>query len=614
MLLGGLLVAAVVPWAAAAPAIITNPGFEEGLTGWVQAGEFPSDQLSVDSEVKHGGQASLRISGKDNQNPGLAQGIAPIQPQARYRLAAFARSREGEAPALAAVKIEFYDAQNHNISGYYGTVSAASDGTWHPVEVIAIADEAAVKAAIVVRLIGPGTVWFDDVEFIMTEPPPLVAVVPRELTVAASEAEEIGIELRLPQAPEQTPSFRFFISGPRLPEPLSVQASVQRANEQVFDALVSIPELAPGVYELVITDQEKKAQGKASLVSLPAEHQPRGLSEDGHLVADEKPFFPIGLYHVNGDDYAQVAGAGFNCVQGPYCANAQQLKEAIDAAQQAGLKIAVPLYNQTNVPPDPQAAVQKVSELAGDPTILLWQIGDEPDLRPDLYPQIADLYLRLRAIPDHQPLQITVAHPAQYRRWAPLCEVLAATPYPLPNKPLSVVSDFVSQAHRAAGPGQGIIALLPAGWSSDLSTQPTLQQARRMMYLALLNGACGIFWYCLHDPGWDLMTTPLWSQFGQIDQELGQLASVVLSGQRVADIECTAENVILHGFRAEDTIYILMVNNTQQPAEGRVQVPSDIAAAHWLGSGQEIDSRARVITFSLPAQAADTMVVTAPAP
>ena len=135
-----------------------------------------------------------------------------------------------------------------------------------------------------------------------------------------------------------------------------------------------------------------------------------------------------------------------------------------------------------------------------------------------------------------------------------------------------------------------------------------------MMYLAVLNGASGIFWYCLHDPGWDLTTTPLWSEFGQINQELGQLAPVVLSGQRVADIECTAENVILHGFRAEDNIYILMVNNAQQPAEGRVQVPADIAAAHWLGSGDEIDSRGRVITFTLPAQAADTMVVTAPAP
>ena len=596
---------------AAEPVALTNPGFEEGLTGWVGPRELNTGQVSVDNQTSHSGEASLRISGQDNENPWLAQGIAPVQPLAQYQLAAFARGAPEQPVAVAAVKIEFYDAHNQNISGYYGTLVTATDGSWQQVQVSAAADETAVKAAILLRLIGPGTVWFDDIEFSMIQPPPAVVVKPQYLTVPASQQSKLALELKLMQPTEEVPAFNFRIAGPLLAEPLSAKAALERANDQQFEAILNVPELPAGVYELVVTDEDKYRQGSAHLVALPADSRSPGLSAEGQLLVDGQPFFPIGLYHVDVDDYPQVAAAGFNCVQGPVTDNVEELKAALDAAAEAGLKVVVPLL--ANGPKELEArrfSPQWFQECEQHPAALMLKMVDEPDLRPNLYAPVAMMFLRLRASQITKPLQITVAHPAQYQRWLPLCDVLEVDPYPLPNKPLSLVSDFVSRGRSALEPGQALIALLQAGWTVDLATQPTVQQARMMMYLALLNGANGIFWYCLRDPGWDLTTTPLWQQFAQINEELATLGQAVLGGEAVADIKCTEENVAIKGFRENGKIYILLVNDSDEPVEGRLRVPVRVAETSWLRTGEGLRSRARTIDFTLPPRGAETVVAT----
>jgi len=268
------------------------------------------------------------------------------------------------------------------------------------------------------------------------------------------------------------------------------------------------------------------------------------------------------------------------------------------------------LYDDANTSENLQVSAEKVQEFARHPAVLLWKMVDEPDLRPDIYPEVAKVYLRLQTIPRHQPLQITVANPAQYQRWVPLCDVLEVNPYPLPDKPLQLVGDFVRRGRSALEPGQGLLALLQAGWTADLSTQPTVEQARMMMYLALMNGADGIFWYCLRDPGWDLTTTPLWEHFPKINEELATLGQAVVRGEEVPDIKCTEENVIVKGFRDQDKLYILMINDSEEAAEGRLQIPLRITEASWLRSGEQLRSTAIVINFALPPQGTETIVAT----
>jgi len=594
---------------AAEPVALTNPGFEEGLTGWIQAS---SGEISVDEEVRHGGEAGLQLSGQDNQNPWVAQGIAPVQPLAQYQLAAFARGAQEQPPAMAAVKIEFYDAHNENISGYYGTLATAPDGSWQQVQVNAPADETAAKAAIIVRLLGPGTVWFDDVEFSMVQPPPPVVVKPQHLTVPAAQQSKLALELKLTRATKEVPAFHFHIHGPLLePETIPVAANLERANDQQFEAILNVPELSAGVYELVVADENKHRQGSTHLVALPIDSRSPNLSAEGELMVDDQPFFPIGLYHVNMEDCSQVAAAGFNCIEGPATDDAEELKAALDAAAEAGLKVVVPLFaDGTKGLEDRQLSPQWFQECERHPAVLILKMVDEPDLRPDLYAAVAMMLLRLRASPITKPLQITVAHPAQYERWAPLCDVLEVDPYPLPNKPLSLVSDFVSRGRSAVAPDQGLMALLQAGWSVDLSTQPTVQQARTMMYLALMDGAQGIFWYCLRDPGWDLTTTPLWEHFPTINEELATLGQVAVQGAEVADIKCTEKNVIVKGFRDQDRLYILMINDSDEAVAGRLRVPVRITKTIWLRTQEELHSRSRTIDFTLPPGGAETAVAT----
>ncbi len=602
-IIGGVLV--IGPVGSATEVLsVTNPSFEEGLSGWIGPREFTSEQISVDEQVSHSGEASLRICDEDYENPWLAQGIAPLQPMAQYELAAYVRGHPEKRPVMAAVKIEFYDAQNNNISGYYQMLATAVDGSWQRLAVSAPADETVVKAAIALRLLTRGTVWFDDIEFIMTQPPPAIVVIPYYLITTASQRGELGLQLQHSQAPEDLPALHFWITGPLLPEPLEVEAHLERANERTLEAIVKVPELPAGVYELVITSENKEPQGAASLVALP------GAGESIGSAARGKTFFPIGLYHVSVDDYAQVAAAGFNCVQGPATDSIEELKAALDAAAQARLKVIVPLYDDATIAENLQASAEKVQEFARHPAVLLWKMVDAPDLRPDIYPEVAKMYLRLQAIPRHQPLQITVANPAQYQRWAPLCDVLEVNPYPLPDKPVQSVGDFVTHGHSALRPGQVLLALLQAGWTADLVTQPTVEQARMMMYLAVMNGADGILWYCLRAREWDLTQTPLWPHFPELNQELATLGQVMLRGEALADIECSEKNVTIKGFRDNDKIYLLLVNDTDQAVEGRLRVPVRITEATWLRTGEKLRSSSRTIRFTLPAQGAETVVTT----
>jgi hypothetical protein len=590
---------------------LKNPGFEQDLLGWAaDLAPGMAQHLAIETAGAAKGAKCLRVSSDEpGLNPWLAQGVAGIKPGARYSLGALARAVAGGAPVRAAVKIEFYNDRNQNTSGYYGIATPPAEGTWQPVEVVAQADADTVKAAVMVRLFGTGSVCFDEVKLTQVAAPPAMIFVPARALVTAGAPTELRFQIRLPKPWTATdlPAFTFKLSGPSLPQGQPLPPNMERA-EGYFTISLKLPALQAGAYK-VACSLPKWGNATFPFYVMPATQRGAGLGEKGQFLTEGKPFLALGLSHVSPGDYSVVAGAGFNAVQGLPTLDEAAVRSELDAAQAAGLKVLVPLYDPQARGADPASLVALAKSVGTHPALLGFELAAEPDLQPELAGSVAGLYLAFSDAALPQPTVLSIARPAAYTWWGRLCDVLAASPAPLPDKPLTLVAEQLDLARRALQPSQGLLAVLQAGWSPG--TQPTTEQARTMAYMALATDARGLFWYSLHDVDWDLSKTALWEGFKGLNAELKALAPAVLAGPAAEKVEVGNTAVQVYAYADAEKLYLVALNLTAAPIQTRVSLPgTPVGAAQLLRTGEALTTEGAFINITLPAWGAETVVVT----
>ena len=336
-------------------------------------------------------------------------------------------------------------------------------------------------------------------------------------------------------------------------------------------------------------------QRSGALAGAPARQKPAHLTADGTLLLDGQPFFPIGLYHVRHTDeeYALLAANGFNAIQGHFSTDVGQFMGTLDLARRHKLGVAVPLHAQNLVAENLGKSLDKIRAAAGHPAVLSWKICDEPD--SDRYArlrgEVPPAYRAIKSLNPRQPVELTLCKDATLGDWMPFCELVEIDRYPVPGQALTQVLDFCRRARREMEPWQNLTYVVQCGWTQDLKTQPTFAQARAMVYLALIGGAKGIFWYSRReDDGWDLTATPLWPRMKEINAEIASLAGPVMAGLDVPEIRCSAPGVAFAGKRHLDKLYLLATNPADAPVEAVFTLPATIHAreAKLAGSGRRL--------------------------
>ncbi|NUQ01384.1 MAG: carbohydrate binding domain-containing protein, partial [Armatimonadetes bacterium] len=159
---------------------LANPGFEQDLVGWSVALPAKNSQFfSLDETVRRSGQKSLRVACDDaTANPWITAPARDLAGGATYAFSAWVRG-EADRSAEAALKIEYYNAASENTSGHYARL-VVKDGEWQRLVVEQPADAGVVKATVLLRMFGTGTLWFDDISFARTaDPPPFTLAPPR---------------------------------------------------------------------------------------------------------------------------------------------------------------------------------------------------------------------------------------------------------------------------------------------------------------------------------------------------------------------------------------------------------------------------------------------------
>ncbi len=314
------------------------------------------------------------------------------------------------------------------------------------------------------------------------------------------------------------------------------------------------------------------AEADASLRRKPA-----FLGEAGEHQRGEAVFFPIGIYHVRHTEgeYARLAAHGFNTIQGMFPGDPGRFRQSLDLALRHGLAVDVPLYAQGGVAANLPASLRLLKREGRHPAVLCWKILDEPDAKRNaaVRGEVPRVYAALRALGLPQPLELTLSHPDGFGDWTPFCDAVQVDCYPLPGGSVAEVYDACLRARKAMQPWQSLTAVLQCGWTRDLTTQPSVTQARAMVYLALIGGARGIAWYSKREEdGWDLERTPLWPHLAGINREIRALSGPLLRGEE-ATVRCDDPVLPLRGCLYEGRLYILLCNPRAEPVRAALRLP-----------------------------------------
>jgi hypothetical protein len=539
---------------------LVNPGFEDELTSWEVLPAY-NGQIGVVNDPVHSGSNAVKIDATQIQNsPYVAQGIGGLEGGALYQFSAWAKAAPDSPAARAAIKMEAYGAAG-TTSEQYVTKELSADGAWTKISLRQRVSDDTSRAGFLLRVFDDGAVIFDDVSF-------------EKIGYSAENSITVTyvLILRQPWTESELPNITATISSLDDPDNSSeittVPAIVERGDQDnQLKVTITVPGLSDGSYAVQFQtqgDAPLQTVYPAYIFTTLADRKPTALTQNGTFLWNGNPFFPIGMYHaVSEADYMALSENGFNAVQGDADLDMDNFKASLDLAQKYGLAVDVPLYNGMQVKANLTNSLEKVNLFADHPAILDWKIFDEPDIKPDggVAIDIPSTYRALKAADPIHPFELTLNSAATQQFWSNFCDVVQADVYPLPLSPITKVSDMAKGAKDLMLPWQNLSIVLQCGWMADLSNQPSVAQARSMVYMALINGAKGIWWYSMHDPGWDLTQTPLWPHMKDINAEIKVLSEPLMLGDDVP-LQISNANVQASAKKYQGKLYVLVTNPT----------------------------------------------------
>ena len=332
------------------------------------------------------------------------------------------------------------------------------------------------------------------------------------------------------------------------------KAEAKRIAETRFLQPVNIGTPKPGAYTIVgeLYEKGKLAETKtAPLTVLSDAECPVYINDDMNLVADSAAFFPVGIYHVNPDDLAQVAALGFNTVQMWSWFN----DKAFTEPARHGLKV---LYEQNHRGGGDEWVGKAAKGFAEKyPNLLMWYAMDEPRASDfDRALKLNDVYRTWDA--GHPTIMVSCLPPL-FGSQVALGDIFGVDPYPYPRWPLTMVSDWMDAAWEATR-GDRPVFCAPQSFGTE-----TPEALRAMSYLAVAHEARGLFWYPWDDGGTSgLKYHPaLHGAMKQVVSEIKALSPALLNKGGRRQIAFKSAYGTIHGLYCQETPrkrYLILVN------------------------------------------------------
>ncbi len=284
------------------------------------------------------------------------------------------------------------------------------------------------------------------------------------------------------------------------------------------------------------------------------------VREDGVILENGKPFFPLGIYHDSLDadyygdkfvkDVETIANAGFNYIHVSmdftYDGATPEQSTAARVARFAethNVRLGVAVYLK--------ALPQVVTEQAKWPAILNSSLGDDfntdakgkvggvPKYPPE---RLRTLNQEVKAI---APRLLTYSSGSSFagaslKGYERTVDCLAVQCYPIgdgsqsQHNELEAMDDVVSNYWRLAGPDANKSLIVnPQSFAWDGGRWPTPEEARLQAWISLLDGARGLVWYSFltnTKQPLPVANPSLWAELRQLLPELKEIVPFLTDG------------------------------------------------------------------------------------
>ena len=358
-------------------------------------------------------------------------------------------------------------------------------------------------------------------------------------------------------------------------------AEVQRENRIRFNKT----KLAVGDYRVEVTlidaDDTTIAQEQTEFTILHRQDKSSRvvIEEDGVLNVNGKRTFPIVVIFGFPDDrMEQLApdavlhgGEWFDWVAelGITLQEArQQFWDKLDRHHERGLMFMPHTCGYFRNREDYDALRRTVAGIKDHPAVSGWFNADEPvgtGTSPRTVRKARDIVREMDA--DHFTAMVS-CQPKAFRLYASTADVFMADPYPVPDRPLKMVSDWTDWAVQAMGDRGPVWMCLQTHGPPVVSRPPTREEFRNMNYQAVVHGALGLVWWSYSFIGGTagMVVSEYWDEYPRIIGEMKTLEPALINGSRGQLV--TLDNGVHYLRKTNDGhSYILAVNVENQPVE-----------------------------------------------
>lgn len=301
----------------------------------------------------------------------------------------------------------------------------------------------------------------------------------------------------------------------------------------------------------------------------PAEREVKIDLFSQSLLVDGEPFFPIGLYWLRAEILGPMRRLHFNAGDYFYKLRGEEVAALMDAAAVEGMQILLELteYARQKPKPDYRAIAALVKRYRRHPALLAWYLVDEPDETKMAPAAAGAIYELIRELDPYHPVYLVNNRPHTYAAYSDASDILAIDVYPIPNSPISQVSDYMQRARWTSLARKPVWLVAQAfGGVEYWPRAPTASELRNMIYQGLVGGAKGVLFYryCQENER-HIQPLPLWREVQNLAAELAELGPVLLQEELRLEAPLSGGGVEVAVKEYKRDFYVFAVNVAEEP-------------------------------------------------
>jgi hypothetical protein len=585
--------------------LLVNGDFSQGTAGW----SLPSSCFSLDPTTPApNGAVSLLMS-----NSAACNNATPVAVNSLKVTSGQVYTLSGQLKTESLVGTKSYAGAMFDLLGYGRSPITNGTSDWTTTTLQHITVPAGVNTSVRLQTYGAvtsGDAWFANLSLQQEIPPALqmFLLYPNYRGMMFSDQSQVAsVDLTVtPPAGTSLSSLQVVLNATDSGGNIVASQTVTPPSTD-FTASIDLSALPLGTYQLTGTIEDSSGsvlmtQSPYAIVKLDASARDSmkayiDPSNRAHFL-DGDPHFVLGIYDTTQyslreayyvPELAAIARAPINMIINYYITNAptQAITAYTDAMKQFGITflpdVAAFYSGLPNWPTGPakefgtQNQDTLISDyaaaLSADPNIVGYYIGDEPALTRQL--QTFHQYGLIKAS-DLSGFNLAVFnHPLDLPSWKDTVDILGVDAYPLAaltGNDLAEVADRTRAAYQAAHGSRPVWTVIQFFQLDLESAWPTEQQLHDMSWMAIVEGATGLFYWEYGIRGLASVKDPvehaaLYQELIDVTTEIKSLEPVLLSPDAGVITANSAAGTVFTKTKvaADGSRYLFAYNYTASP-------------------------------------------------